>query len=105
MMKRTASSIQMGRTMTITLNLSPEVEQRLRRKAAVNGQPLETYLEKLIGQVAQPETSTSAQPKRSPDKMLADQLIAEFRAWAASHRSLPTIADDSRENIYEGRGE
>jgi len=85
--------------------MSADVEQRLRQKAALNGQTLETYLEKLVEQEAQAETGTSGQPKRSPDEMPTDQWIAEFRAWAASHRSLPTIADDSRESIYEGRGE
>ncbi len=29
----------------------------------------------------------------------------EFRRWAAAHRRLPYEADDSRESIYEGRGE
>jgi plasmid stability protein len=33
---------------TVTLNLSPDVEQRLRVRAAQSGQPLEAYLEQLI---------------------------------------------------------
>lgn len=35
----------------------------------------------------------------------AEQWIAELRAWIASHPRLPYEADDSRESIYEGRGE
>lgn len=40
-----------------------------------------------------------------PTPTSAEQWIAEFRAWIASHPRLPYEADDSRESIYEGRGE
>lgn len=35
----------------------------------------------------------------------AEDWCARFESWAASHRPLPHKADDSRERIYEGRGE
>ena len=35
----------------------------------------------------------------------AEEWIADFHAWAESHRHLPHEADDSRESIYAGRGE
>jgi hypothetical protein len=35
----------------------------------------------------------------------AEQWIAELRAWISTHAQLPHEADDSRESIYEGRGE
>lgn len=41
----------------------------------------------------------------SPTSMSAAQRIAELRAWIATHPRLPYEADDSRESIYEGRGE
>ena len=44
-----------------------------------------------------------AEDSRLP--MSAEQWIAELRAWIASHPRLPYEADDSRESIYEGRGE
>ena len=34
-----------------------------------------------------------------------EQWIADWRAWIASHPDVPALADDSRESIYEGRGE
>ena len=34
-----------------------------------------------------------------------DERADELLAWAASHPALPTLADDSRESIYAGRGE
>lgn len=35
----------------------------------------------------------------------ADVWVAQFTRWAEEHRTLPHEADDSRESIYEGRGE
>lgn len=37
--------------------------------------------------------------------MSAVERSAAWRAWAASHRPLSQPVDDSRESIYEGRGE
>jgi hypothetical protein len=37
--------------------------------------------------------------------MPPEQWSAEWHAWAASHPTLPHIADDSRESIYADRGE
>ena len=34
-----------------------------------------------------------------------DEWIAEWRAWAASHRALAGLADDDRKSIYAERGE
>jgi hypothetical protein len=81
--------------MTVTLTLPPETERRLREKAARNGQTLEGYLEALVREAA------GAAPAALP----AEEWAAQFRAWVASHRPLPALADDSRESIYEGRGE
>lgn len=83
--------------MTVTLNLDSEAVRRLREKAARNGQTLEAYLEQLAGEAAGREGTTTDHA--------AEEWIAAFRAWAASHRTLSHIADDSRESIYEGRGE
>ena len=35
----------------------------------------------------------------------ADEWARALRAWAASHPVGTVLADDSRESIYEGRGE
>lgn len=40
-----------------------------------------------------------------PTPTSAEQWIAELRAWIAGLPRLPYEADDSRETIYEGRGE
>ncbi len=37
--------------------------------------------------------------------VIADEWSRALRAWAASHPVRTVLADDSRESIYEGRGE
>jgi hypothetical protein len=84
--------------MTVTLNLSPETERRLREKAAQTGQTLEGYLEQLLVRDAEAANGTTAPPS-------TEEWIAAWRSWASSHQTLPHVADDSRESIYAGRGE
>ena len=82
--------------MALTLKLSPETEKKLREKAARAGQTLEACLEQLAA-----ESSAGG----SAATLSAKEWAVQFRAWIESHKSLATAADDSRESIYEGRGE
>jgi hypothetical protein len=83
--------------MTVTLNLSSETVRRLREKAAQSGLTLETYLE----QLAELSTPPSGNMIEAP----AAEWIAAWRSWAAHRPASLTLADDSRESIYAGRGE
>jgi hypothetical protein len=58
---------------------------------------LKRLVETLRGQ---PRPAAEPPPDETPE-----QWIARFRSWAASHPMSDVIADDSRESIYEGRGE
>jgi hypothetical protein len=87
---------------SVTVELPPETERRLRERAARNGQSLETFLGQLAEQAASVEGSSASPPG---EKLTPEQWSAEWRAWAASHRALPGEVDDSRESIYAGRGE
>ena len=82
--------------MTLTLKLAPETVKKLREKAARAGQTLEAYLEQLAAESAAGGSAAT---------LSANEWAVQFRAWIASHQSLATPADDSRESIYEGRGE
>src|SRR5947209_3340196 len=103
MMNRKTGPQQAMRTaMSVILKLRPETEQLLTEKAARAGQTLEVYLE----QLAEREVHAANNARNAgPAPVPADQWVAELRAWAAGHRRLDTLADDSREGIYEGRGE
>ncbi len=92
----------------LTIQLRPETEQKLRERAALTGVTLEKYLHQLIEHAAEESDANGAAPGEKPPsggQQSADAWVASLKAWAASHQSLPTLADDSRESIYEGRGE
>ncbi len=86
--------------MSITIHLAPEIERRLREKAAADGQSLEEYLRRLAE-----ESARGGRSSASPRPLPAEEWIAELRAWAARHAHWPADVDDSRESIYGGRGE
>jgi hypothetical protein len=52
-----------------------------------------------------PETSARPEPVTPPPNETAEEWIARFRAWVESHPKRAIEFDDSRESIYEGRGE
>ena len=83
----------------VTLQLPPDPERMLRAKATRNGQTLESFLQHLAEQAAL-DTVGPAGSEPTPS-----EWSATWRAWAASHRTLANLADDSRESIYAGRGE
>ena len=145
--------------MTLMIEFTPEIEERLRRQAAALGTDPASYVRKTMegllapsasGQIAgEGETADSdalrakwahgaGQADRGelvkPDAVLAnsDELkrrraaeakdtgeasspppgarpfaewSADLRAWAASHKPVSHVVDDSRDSIYEGRGE
>jgi len=84
--------------MTVTINLPSGAEQKLREAAARRGLTLEGYLEHLV--IASAGTDIAPASEKT-----AEEWVAEFRAWAASRTPVTHFVDDSRESIYEGRGE
>jgi predicted transcriptional regulator len=84
--------------MSITIHLPADTEEKLRQAASRRGQTLEHYLQQLA-------ISSAVDEVALPAGQSVAEWIAEWRAWAASHTALPHVADDSRESIYEGRGE
>ena len=80
---------------TVHVPLSEAAWQRLRQRAAERGVAPEELARTVLEQEAAPP---------APDPS-AEQLIAELRAWIASHPKRDIKVDDSRESIYEGCGE
>lgn len=85
--------------MTLTLNLTPETEAWLKEEADRTGKsPEELALEALKEKVAYEAESAAVLP--------ASSWLTEFHSWLAAHpASTAAVLDDSRETIYEGRGE
>ena len=85
--------------MNLTLHLSAELESKLRAQAQAMGKPPEELvLNAVQDKLASPEDSSAMLPR--------EQWQARFEAFLASiPRTNATFVDDSRESIYEGRGE
>jgi hypothetical protein len=89
--------------MTLNIPLSPEKEAKLRARAdALGTDPTHFVLEALEEKLAKADGNGGA----SPDARIAawNRFVAGMRNWTqtlpADHRM-----DDTREAIYEGRGE
>lgn len=87
--------------MTLTIDLDPEVEERLREEAGRQGVEVDEYALRLI---------EGALPAREYGvlwrTLTAEEWKREFAAWVDSHdRDQPLLSDYavSREGIYEGR--
>ena len=87
--------------MTVTLDLPPTIERELKEKAAKGGQTLEEYLRSL----AVRDVAASPALSYPPGFASPEEWVKAFREWAASHQPVDHFVDDSRESIYDGRGE
>ena len=87
--------------MTIQIPISTETEAKLREQARAAGKDITSF----VVEILEDKLSFADASAEVNGNLSAKQRIAELRAWAASHRPLSYEADDSRESIYEGRGE
>jgi hypothetical protein len=86
---------------TLQVELPPETEARLRAEAAAAGKDPATFVREAVEEkLAWASDDMAERPKLS-----TQERIAEWMAWGGSHVPLGRDADDSRETIYEGRGE
>ncbi len=79
--------------MTVTLELSPELEAGLAALAHARGMPLEAYLRAVLEQLASPGAGAS---------MTSEQRAAGFEQWVDSFPETPVLSDGalSRDAIY-----
>lgn len=86
--------------MTVTLELSPEIEAALKSQAQARGLSIEQWLLQLAQQNA-PSVSIAHLQKTNPK-----EWARQFRAWAESHDpNTPVLSDEamSRDSIYPDR--
>lgn len=86
--------------MTVTLELKPEIEQRIKEKAAEKGLSVETFIENVI----------DAQVGGSGEKSFAETATPEewekaLKDWIRNFPPHPVLSDEaiSRESIYRER--
>ncbi len=91
--------------MTVTITLTPETEERLRRRAAESGQTLETFLQQLVereagGGTAAPETPPPA--ARTFDDILAP-VRKGFAESGMTDEELTALFEEAREEVWQER--
>jgi hypothetical protein len=79
-------------TMTITVDITPEVEAELARQAAAHGRAVDAYVVSLIEEAVHPPAS----------KLNQDRLEATLREMAQFSHKIPSLPDDAftRESMY-----
>ena len=82
--------------MNITLELPPDLRDKLAEQAARLARPLEAVALQAI------EESLSAEP--TAKQLSREEWHREINAWVASHRPISHLVDDSRESIYGDDG-
>lgn len=88
--------------MKIEVPMSAETELQLRQQAQAAGQDITTFV---LEALEEKLSSNVISAGKSGPVLTSQQRITKLLEWAASHKPLPFEADDSRESIYEGRGE
>ena len=86
--------------MSSLLEINPETADLLAAQAKELGMSSDEYLRSLLG-----HRNRQTEERPLYETATPDELAEAFREWAARHAVLTVIADDSRESIYEGRGE
>jgi len=90
-------------TMTLTIHLEAELEQRVREAATLQGLGADEYVRRLIEQHL---PAIEAGRRSLWDTVTPEEWQRVTREWVASHdASIPPLPDEavSRESFYEGR--
>ena len=85
--------------MTVMLELKPEVENRITKKAKSLGKTVENFLLEVIEENLHDEREEKPFYETATD----EEWIAELDSLAVFSDKIPTTWDDSRESIYRER--
>lgn len=86
--------------MTVTLELKPEIEDRIKRKAAEKGLTVEAFIETVIN------ADVGVQPEKSfAETATPEEWVKAFKDWISHFPPHPVLSDEaiSRESIYRER--
>jgi hypothetical protein len=85
---------------SIADEIRPETASIIRASAEARGLSVDEFLLDLL---VQENNEAGVEPFYR--NATTAEWIKAFSEWTASHPTLPNVADDSRESIYQGRGE
>jgi len=86
--------------MTVTLDLKPEIEERIKQKAAEKGLSVEAFIETVINR------DVSRQPGKSfAETATPEEWEKALKNWIRNFPPHPVLSDEaiSRERIYRER--
>ena len=86
--------------MTVTLELKPEIEERIKQKAAEKGLTVEAFIETVIDANVSRQTGKSFAETATPE-----EWVKAFKDWINHFPAHPVLSDEaiSRESIYRER--
>jgi hypothetical protein len=84
--------------MILELNVSEDIEKRLRERAAAAGQGVEQFVLEAVDEKL-------ASVEQAGPRLTQSEWEARLDACIARHPRVSHFVDDSRESIYAGRGE
>lgn len=86
--------------MNVSVHIPAEIESALKRRAQAAGQDVATFVQFAVTEkLAEPEEPVPAK------RLSPEEFSRRLRSWIDLHPKLDHAIDDSRESIYEGRGE
>jgi hypothetical protein len=86
--------------MTLTIEITNEIEQRLQAQAAAAGCDVTSFVQRFLTENLADEVPIPGQPRRS-----SAEFMARLQAIMDRHPGSGGHLDDSRESIYGGCGE
>lgn len=86
--------------MTVTIDLKPEVEKRIKQKAAEKGLTVEAFIEAVLV-----EDVVSQSAKSFQETATAEEWEKALKHWIRNFPPHPQLSDEaiSRESIYQER--
>lgn len=85
---------------TVTLAISEPLENKLQARAAAQGRDIASVALELVEQGLREVTPTPSARDLTPE-----QRLKNFKEYLKDRPRIDVVVDDSRESIYEGRGE
>lgn len=89
--------------MNVSIQFPPAIESALIRRAAAAGMDLSAFVTEVVTEAVAEEL----QPEASADSAVRRAALFRERLdrWTALHPALDHVIDDSRDALYDGRGE
>jgi len=94
-------------TMTVRLDLTPEVQAGLMSQAQASGLSLEAFAEQVLREKSHAGWEAEATPLHTAYELSSDERLREFHAWLNSHAGNTVVLPDEameHESIYGDHG-